>query len=111
MSRLDTDQADRDELTRRRLERDAEREPRQHRHPRCVAPVARQVFQASVIDSANRSKALQLMCVRPGCLGPVFVPADSDRERVTCAACITTLITRRALDGSVSLQETDHAPE
>lgn len=109
MSRLDTDESDRQALADRRHERDLEREPRQHRHPRCVVSPARGQFQAAVIDSANRSKAIRLTCPHAGCLAGVYVPGDSDRERVVCDSCITNLITRRALDGSVSLLETDHA--
>lgn len=108
MSRLDTDAADRAALEDRRHERDLEREPaRLHRHPRCVRPATRGEFQAAVQDSVNASKAVRLTCPHPGCLGAVYVPADSDRERVVCAAGTHHLITRRALDGSVDLQETD----
>ena len=107
MSRLDTDAADRAAAEDRRYERDREREPHQHRHPRCVTP-ARGQFQARVQDSVNRSKAIQLTCPHAGCFGAVFVPGDSHAERVVCAACTTTLITRRALDGSVELREIDH---
>ncbi len=108
MTRLDTDAADRAALADLRHQRDLDHEPRQHRHPRCVRAATRGEFQAAVQDSVNRSKAIRLTCPHPGCLGAVYVPADSDRERVICAACTTTLITRRALDGSVDLQETDH---
>lgn len=108
MSRLDTDQADREDLARRRLERDHDREPAYlHRHPRCVRAATRGEFQAAVIDSVNRSKAIRLTCPHPGCLAGVYVPADSHAERVVCSSCETTLITRRAIDGSVDLQETD----
>lgn len=107
MSRLDTDQADRDALTDQRIERDRQREPgpREHRHPRCIA---RGVFQAAVIDSVNRAQDTSIgatLC--PRCNGPVFVPADSDREIIDCAdaTCAARLITRRHLDGSVSVIE------
>lgn len=115
MSRLDTDQADRDAIADRRHERDLEHEPRQHRHPRCVVPYrpdprARQAFQASVIDSVNAAQAesdytMRLEC--PRCRGPVFTPRDSDRERLDCAACHTHLVTRRSIDG-VDVQEIEH---
>jgi hypothetical protein len=106
VTRLDTESADRAAAEDRRYERDREREPH-HRHPRCVRPVpaTRGAYQASVQDSVNRSKAIRLTCPHAGCLGAVYVPGDSDRERVVCAACTTTLITRRSLDGDISLQE------
>ena len=109
MTRLDTDAADRAALADLRAQRDLEHEPRQHRHPRCVRAATRGEFQAAVQDSVNASKSVRLTCPHPGCLAGVYVPADSHAERVVCSSCETTLITRRALDGSVDLQETDHA--
>lgn len=102
MSRLDTDQADRDAIADRRHERDVHREPRLHRHPRCVQPVARGLFQARVIDSVNAAQAehsytMRLTC--PTCRGPMFAPRDSDRERVVCNTCQAICITRRTVDG------------
>lgn len=107
MSRLDTDESDRQALADLRHERDLQREPREPRHPRCVSP-ARGRFQASVIDSVNRSKAIRITCPHPGCIAGVYVPADSHAERVVCSSCETTLITRRTIDGSVALQEIEH---
>lgn len=110
--RTDQNQIDRDELVvGRRIERDAEREPRLHRHPRCVSPnpaVKRQAFQAWVQDSVNAahdvtdlSRSIAIPC--PSCSGPVYAPKDSHGERIDCAWCESKLVTRRDIADGVSL--------
>jgi hypothetical protein len=104
----DADQIDRDAMRDVRHERDHHREPSLHRHPRCVRPVARGLFQAAVIDSVNADHAtdsVQLRC--PLCRGPVFVPCDSHAEIVTCTnpECAADLVTsRRQPDGPTDLE-------
>ena len=47
---------------------------------------------------------VRLTC--PSCRGPVYVPGDSDRERVDCAGCRDPLVTLQGVDGvSVLLDE------
>ena len=43
--------------------------------------------------------AVRLTC--PSCRGPVYVPGDSDRERVDCTGCGDPLVTRQGIDGVV----------
>jgi LSD1 subclass zinc finger protein len=70
-----------------------------------VVPVSRQAFQASVIDSVNTAHAQApadstTMCIQcPACRGPVYVPRDSDRERVVCSSCQALHTTKRTIDG------------
>lgn len=77
-------------------ERDRQREP----------SLGRLLFTAKPGHAPART--LRLEC--PLCRGPVFTMSDSDRELIDCTAptCLATLVTRRALDGSVDLVITDH---
>lgn len=40
----------------------------------------------------------------PSCLAPVFVPADSDAERVDCTGCDARLVTARTIDGVTAFE-------
>jgi hypothetical protein len=88
----------RDERDARLRERDREREP------------ARPVRKLPAIRAATSVTTLRLDC--PVCHGPVFTTTDSDRDRVDCTepTCRTALVTRRAPDGSVSVERMDVAP-
>lgn len=90
-------------------ERDRRREPSATCR-RANPLVRRQALQASVVDSANRAHAftddptipgdgpVELPC--PVCAsGRVYVPADSDRERVDCWWCKAPLVTRATPTG------------
>lgn len=92
-------------------ERDRRREPSATCR-RANTLVQRQAFQASVVDSASRAHAFTdedtltgdedgLVAVQcPACpSGRVYVPSDSDRERVTCWWCKAPLVTRATLTG------------
>lgn len=39
----------------------------------------------------------------PSCCGPVFAPADSDGETITCTDCAAELVTARVSGGVVAL--------
>ncbi len=80
-----------DELAARLRERDRQREPSLDRLP-------------AIKPGRAPARTLRLAC--PTCTGPVYTTTDSDRERVECTnpTCLQALVTRRALDGSVSLQ-------
>lgn len=45
----------------------------------------------------------------PACGGPVYAPADSDREAINCAHCDQPLMTKVGIDGAVSVAELDVA--
>lgn len=72
---------------------------------------SRFAYQAGAIDlfvdlaASGRlpTDIIELRC--PACPGPVFVPRDSDRERVDCACCELKLVTRRDVAGVVGLAE------
>lgn len=40
----------------------------------------------------------------PTCVGPVYAPDDSNRDRVDCSGCGTELVTRRDLAGEVTVE-------
>lgn len=48
--------------------------------------------------SARDSKITIVTLRCPRCRGPVFVPSDSDRERVDCFSCAGALVTRQGLE-------------
>lgn len=86
----------RDYVSDRRIERDLEREPRRlHRHPLCVVPAP--VAAHAVADTA----IVTIPC--PSCQAGVFVPADSNLERVDCYDCEAQLVTRRDVAHVLSL--------
>lgn len=72
---------------------------------------SRFAYQAGAVDLFRDLAAsgrlptgiVELAC--PACRGPVFVPGDSDRERVDCAVCDGELVTRRDVAGAVGLAE------
>jgi hypothetical protein len=76
---------------------------------------SRYAYQAGIIAELGDLAAagepptgiVNLRC--PACRGPVYVPGDSDRELVQCAAstCSADLVTRRDIAGVVSLVELD----
>jgi ribosomal protein S27E len=57
----------------------------------------------------NRSASVRIQCPGAGCAVGVYVPADSNRERVDCASCGAEYITRRNADGTVAIAP--HQPE
>jgi hypothetical protein len=82
-----------------RDERDAAcRERDRHREPRHTVRKLPPVRAGST----GAVSTMRLAC--PVCRGPVWATTDSDREHVGCVGCEAELVTRRALDGSVSLQ-------
>jgi hypothetical protein len=99
--RPDPEQLDQDELAARRRERDRHREPGLvTRDLRALTDLsARRAFAISVVDT----RITALAC--PLCNGPVFADHDSDGERIDCTGptCEAQLVTRRNLDGSVSV--------
>lgn len=98
------DQGDRDELAERRRERDRHREPVLSAYPRRDL-TKRNAFYVGLlaVDGAPGH-------ICPICSGPVYAPADSDRERVDCPDCNARLTTRRDLDGGVSIVLLGGAP-
>jgi hypothetical protein len=101
VSRPDDEQRFRDDLAEQLRERDRQREPRPHRHPRCIAP---SLIKRHEVQIAAGTDSVRLDC--PKCRGPVFVPADSQLEVIDCAACATSLMTRRTIEG-VTVVELD----
>jgi hypothetical protein len=96
--RPDPEQLDQDELAAHRRDRDRNREPGRTTRSRPDL-AARHGFAISVVDT----RITALAC--PLCNGPVFTDRDSDGERIVCAdpTCEAELVTRRNLDGSVSV--------
>lgn len=109
MTRLDEHELAADHRAEELRERDRSREPSATCR-RANPLVRRQAFQAAVIESATRAHAftdeptltgdgpIELPC--PACpTGRVYVPADSDRERVDCWWCKAPLVTRATPSG------------
>lgn len=88
---------DRDELgIGRRIERDFERETGARRRGGYPGRTRRRFARIQLTTEPT-----QLAC--PACQGPAFVPADSDHERIDCITCDARLVSRRALDGTISI--------
>ena len=104
MSRLDLDQRDQDELAARRRERDREREPAPPFTRVRPEPELQRVrtFAIGVTTLAEHA------C--PLCGDPMLAPSE-DAMRVDCPGerCAAPLVTRRELDGTITLHaiETD----
>ena len=44
----------------------------------------------------------------PQCRGPVYAPCGSHGERINCAGCAAELVTRCAIDNSVTVELAEH---
>jgi len=96
---------DRDELEiGRRVERDHERELMHQRRRGEPGRTRRRAIQAARAAEVEIDTSITAVSC-PTCKGNVYVPTDSDAERVDCFCCDARLISRRALDGSITLVE------
>lgn len=71
----------------------------------------RQAWQAGVLDMPDRAPCPTVdrhHC--PLCRGPVYVPDDSNAERLDCSSCGAVLVTRRDLAGVVTVALVEGEP-
>lgn len=92
-----------DELAADLAERDDQREPaaRQRRYtPVDARGPSRGVLLAGLADQMQVDTTIAPVAC-PRCNAPVFAPADSDRELITCTdpTCRSELVTRRGIEG------------
>jgi len=97
-SELDQMERERDAMDEyRRHSRDQECEPR---HGRTAHPGVQRRHPSARVDASSAT----LIC--PACRGPVYVPRDSDAERVDCFGCEAKLVTLQGLDGVAIVEQT-----
>lgn len=91
-----------DELAERRRRRDHHREPGTRPRPTGNQRLERRLaFHARIAPVAPDS-ITAVEC--PRCLGPVFVPRDSDAERVDCFECDARLVTLQHIEGVTAIE-------
>jgi ribosomal protein S27E len=58
-------------------------------------------------DDPSILVTIEVPCPIPDCGSIVYAPHDSDNVRIDCLDCGAALLTRRGIDGAVTLEVTD----